>query len=77
VQLRAPGDGDRRWSRSVYLDETKRIVSIHFDELKPLGTARGVPLREEIRDLLFVVDTVNTKQGASGQVWLDEIRYFR
>jgi hypothetical protein len=77
VQLRAAGDGDRRWGRSVYLDEMKRIISIDFEELTPLGTARGAPLLEEVRDLLFVVDTVNTKQGASGQVWLDEIRYFR
>jgi hypothetical protein len=77
VQLRAPGDGDRRWGRSVYLDEMKRSISFGFNELAPLGTARGAPPLEEIRDLLFVVDTVNTKEGASGQVWLDDIRYVR
>jgi hypothetical protein len=77
LQLRAPGEGDRRWGKSVYLDETKRSVSIGFDQLSPLGTATGPPKLEEIRDLLFVVDTVNTKQGASGQVWLDDVRYFR
>jgi hypothetical protein len=77
VQLRAPGEGDLRWGRSVYLDEMRRNISLHFDELSPLGSATGAPKLDEIRDLLFVVDTVNTKQGASGQVWLDEIRYVR
>jgi hypothetical protein len=77
VQLRAPGEGDRRWSKSIYLDETRRNISLAFDELSPLGSATGPPKLDEIRDLLFVVDTVNTKQGASGQVWLDEIRYVR
>ncbi len=77
LQLRAPGEDDRRWGKSVYLDETKRSLSISFDQLSPLGTATGPPKLEEIRDLLFVIDTVNTKQGASGQVWLDDVRYFR
>ena len=76
-QLRAPGDADRRWGRSVYLDETRRTVSINFDEMVPLGTAAGSPALSEIRDLLFVIDTVNTKQGASGQVWLDDIQFYR
>jgi hypothetical protein len=75
--MRATGEGDRRWGRSVYLDETERHIVILFDEMLPLGTATGPPALEEIRDLLFVVDTVNTKQGASGQVWLDDIRYVR
>ena len=77
VQQPAPGEGDRRWGRSVYLDEMRRNIFINFDELSPLGVATAPPKLEEIRDLLFVVDTVNTKQGASGQVWLDEIKYVR
>jgi hypothetical protein len=77
VQLRAPGEADRRWGRSVYLDENARNVSIAFDEMTPIGAATGRPPLEEVRDLLFVVDTLNTKQGASGQFWLDEIRHAR
>jgi hypothetical protein len=76
-QLRAPGAGDRRWGRSVYLDDMARTVTIAFDEMLPIGSATGSPLLEDVRDLLFVVDTVHAKQGASGQVWLDEIRYVR
>jgi hypothetical protein len=76
-QLRASGAADRRWGRSVYLDNIARTVTIPFDEMLPLGAATGRPLLEDVRDLLFVVDTVHAKQGASGQVWLDEIRYVR
>jgi hypothetical protein len=76
-QLRAPGETDRRWGRSVYLDEMARTVTIDFGDMLPLGAARGRPLLADVRDLLFVVDTVHAKQGSSGQVWLDEIRYVR
>lgn len=76
-QLRAPGDTDRRWGRSVYLDEMARTVTIPFAEMVPLGAAIGTPSLGDVRDLLFVVDTVHAKQGSSGQIWLDEISYVR
>jgi len=77
VEVRAPGDSDRRWGKSVYLDEMARTFSIAFAEMSPLGAASGDPVLKDVRDLLFVVDTVQTKQGASGQVWLDDIQYVR
>jgi hypothetical protein len=76
-QLRAPGATDRRWGRSVYLDDMARSVTIPFDQMLPLGAATGNPALQDVRDLLFVVDTVHAKQGSSGQVWLDEVRYVR
>jgi hypothetical protein len=76
-QVRALGEGDRRWGRSVYLDETERVVTIPFMEMSPMGTATGQPVVEDVRDLLFVVDTGHARQGASGQVWLDQIQYAR
>lgn len=76
-ELRATGEGDRRWGRSVYLDDTARTVTIRFDEMLPMGTSSGSPTLADVRDLLFVIDTVHAKQGSSGQVWLDEIRYVR
>jgi len=77
LQLRATGAADRRWGRSVYLDEMARSVTIAFNEMVPFGAATGQPALEDIGDLLFVVDTVHAKQGSSGQVWLDDIRYVR
>jgi hypothetical protein len=76
-QVRAVGEGDRRWGRSVYLDETARVVTIPFAEMSPMGTATGRPVLEDVRDLLFVVDTSHARQGASGQVSLDQIQYAR
>jgi hypothetical protein len=79
VQLRvpAPGDGER-WHRSVYLDETARDVTIFFDDMTPRGptTTRRAPLAD-VRDVMFVVDTVNTAPGTSGEVRIDEVRYAR
>ncbi len=40
-ELRAAGSGDRRWGRSVYLDDMARTVSIVFAEMTPLGTRSG------------------------------------
>jgi hypothetical protein len=76
-EMRADGAGDLRWGRSVYLDEMARTVTIAFDDMSPMGTATGKPVLADVRDLLFVVDTVHSKQGASGQVWLDDIKYVR
>jgi len=75
-QVRANA-ADSRWGKSVYLDQTARTVTIAFDEMTPLGSSTGRPVLEDLRDLLFVVDTVHTKEGGSGQVWLDDISYVR
>ena len=79
VQLRAPqGEQGQRWHRSIYLDRSAREIVIPFDEMTPRGeTAERRPPLAIIRDLLFVVDTVNTRPGSSGQIWLDDIRYAR
>jgi hypothetical protein len=79
VQLRIPeGPMGQRWQRSVYLDTAPRDVTIYFDEMT--AAASAAPARPDlasVRDVLFVVDTVNTKPGTSGQLWLDNIRYAR
>jgi hypothetical protein len=75
-QARATGN-DRRWGKSVYVEQMARTVTIAFDQMLPLGDATGRPVLEDVRDLLFVVDTVHTQQGASGQVWLDDISYVK
>jgi hypothetical protein len=75
VQLRAPdATQDKRWSRSVYLDETAQTITVFFNELTP-AASQGPPTLSDIRDILFVVDTVNTQLGSSGQIWLDDLRY--
>lgn len=75
VQLRARGTG-ARWRRSVYLDTTPRQASIRFDDMTPRGAPQSVrPELATVESVLWVVDTVNTKPGASGQVWIDDVEY--
>ena len=79
VQLRVPGgEQGRSWHRSVYVDETSRTLVVPFDEMRPLEpTTSGQPVLADVRDVLFVVDTVNTRPGVSGQLWVDEVKVGR
>jgi hypothetical protein len=79
VQLRIPGpDGGQRWHRSIYLEPTPRTVTVHFDDMTPLGaTPTRRPTLSEVRSILWVVDAVNTALGGSGEILLDEVRYGR
>jgi hypothetical protein len=79
VQLRIPGTGQgRSWHRSVYVDETPRTIAVAFDDMRPLeATTTGSPTLAEVRDVLFVVDTINTRPGVNGQLWLDEVKVAR
>jgi hypothetical protein len=73
VQLRA---GNQRWRRSVYLDTGNQQRTVFFDEMTPVGTtATFRPPLEEVRSVLFVVDTVNTKPGASGLFWIQDAAF--
>ena len=79
VQLRVPTPGDgERWHRSIHIDETPREVTVFFDDVRPAGVTaqRRLPVKD-VRDVLFVVDTVNAKPGTSGQIWIDDVKYGR
>jgi hypothetical protein len=75
VQVRLLGGrDDRRWQRSVYLDDTPRHIVIRVSDLEPTGSATSLrPTVAIIRSLLFVVDTLNTLPGARGTVWLSKV----
>jgi hypothetical protein len=76
VQFRI-ANGDR-WRRSIYLDETSRQVSVFFDDVRPVGVTvqRRLPV-DSVRDVLFVVDTLNANPGTAGQFWVDDVKYGR
>jgi len=78
VQLRVITAGEgKRWRRSVYLDTTARDVVIPFADMTPAGAAAtGPPQVGEVRTVLFAVDTVNARRGASGRFLLDQVRFF-
>jgi hypothetical protein len=69
VQLRTER-GDR-WQRSVYIEAFDREQTVLFDDLRPVGpTASDKPPLADVRSLMFVVDTTNTKPGTSGRIWI-------
>jgi hypothetical protein len=79
VQVRVPGSGQgQSWHRSIYVDETPRTISVAFDDLVPLeATTQGRPVLADVRDLLFVVDTVHTRPGMNGQLLVDDVTFAR
>jgi hypothetical protein len=79
VQIRVPGGGQgQSWHRSVYVDETPRTIRVAFDDMVPLeATTTGRPVLADVRDLLFVVDTVNTRPGVNGQLLVDDVTLAR
>lgn len=75
VQVRLPGDkGGQRWRRSVYVDDTARPVVVRLQDFEPADapTTRR-PIVAPIQTLLFVVDTVNTRPGSAGTIWLSDV----
>jgi hypothetical protein len=76
VQFRL--ESGERWKRSVYIDETARSISVFLDDVRPVGTTsqRRLPAAQ-VRDVLFVIDTVNAKPGNAGQFWIDAVKYGR
>ncbi len=71
VQLRSPGPGDgNRWRRSIYLDETPREFTVALTDMRPVAAVPIISALSEVDSLLFVVDTVNTRLGMGGRVWI-------
>jgi hypothetical protein len=67
-----------RWQRSIYVDATANERCVRFDDMRPVGvthTPRAIP--DAIRAVMFIVDTTNSKPGASGRVWIKNVRLER
>ncbi len=75
VQLRTRGEGGGgRWQRSVYVDTFEQPRTVSFADTTPIGAAQPAhPDPSTIRSVLFVVDTTNTKPGASGRIWIRNV----
>jgi hypothetical protein len=81
VQLRSSGaerSGGERWQRSVYVSNVDEDRTVDFRDMMPIGrTSTQRPSFDTIRTVLFVVDTTNTKAGASGRVWFESVAFAR
>jgi len=63
-----------RWQRSVYVDTFEQERTVFFDDLTPVGaTSTWKPALEDVRSVIFTIDTTNTKPGTSGRVWLRNV----
>ncbi len=77
VQLRFPPD-DRRWVKSVYLDQASgRVFVPAADMVQADGPAGGMPPPHTARSLLFVVDLVNARPGDAGSFSVSDLRAVR
>jgi len=80
IQVRAevPNAPPERWQRSIYIDSTDRERSIAFDDMRPVGVTHSPrPIPENVRAIMFIVDTANNKPGASGRIWIKNVRLER
>ena len=77
VQVRG-GPGAERWGRTFYADGTTRLIELPLKSFRPIGTTASAtaPLAQ-IDALLFVVDTMNSRPGASGSMTISEIAFVR
>ncbi len=76
VQVKLPGGPEgERWRQSAFIDMTSRLVSLRLAEFEPADapTTRR-PNAASLQSLLFVVDTVNTKPGTAGTLWISDVR---
>lgn len=75
ARIDVPGGTPQRWQRSIVVGEVEREQSVRFEEMTPVGAAdSATPPLDRVRNLLFIVDTTNTKPGTSGRVWLNRVR---
>jgi hypothetical protein len=78
AQLRAPVGNTERWGTTFYADATERLVDLPLAAFLPIGeTSSQAPPLDRVDSLLFVVDTLNFRPGASGSMILSEIAFVR
>ncbi|HEX7086243.1 MAG TPA: CehA/McbA family metallohydrolase [Vicinamibacterales bacterium] len=75
VQLRVPDGDGLRWRRSIHVGIGPSEYEVPFREMTPVEAPPGTPLDlARVDTILFVVDTVNTKPGAAGELRISELR---
>jgi hypothetical protein len=77
IQVRLPdgrGRTGQRWRKSIYVSETPTPFVLRLQDFEPADrpTVRR-PIVTPIQSLLFVLDTVNSRPGATGTLWLSDV----
>ena len=77
LQLRA-GEATERWGKTFYAETEPLIVELPLKAFLPIGvTSSAMPPLERIDSLLFVVDTLNSRPGASGALAISDVAFVR
>ena len=77
MQLRGRSETER-WGRTFYADSTARIVDLPLKSFTAIGeTSTAAPPLDQVRSLLFVVDTLNSRPGATGRMTIAEVAFVR
>ncbi|MFA5907516.1 MAG: CehA/McbA family metallohydrolase [Vicinamibacterales bacterium] len=77
VQLRT-GRETERWGMTFYADSTTRMVDLPLSGFRPIGTtSSAAPPLDRVDSLLFVVDTLNSRPGATGAMTISEVAFVR
>jgi len=77
IQVRAevPNAPPERWQRSIYVDASDSEHAVRFDDMRPVGVTHAPQvIPENVRAIMFIVDTTNSKPGASGRIWIKNVR---
>lgn len=77
VQMRA-GQATERWGRTFYVDGETRMIDVPLRSFLPIGaTSSAEPRLDRVGSILFVVDTLNSRPGASGTMTIAEVAFVR
>lgn len=77
LQLRT-SQATERWGKTFYADEQPRIVELTLREFLSIeGTSTTLPPLGQIVSVLFVVDTLNSRPGASGSMTISDVAFVR
>jgi hypothetical protein len=75
VRAEVAGAAPERWQKSVFVDTAEQERVVRFGDMTPVGiTHEPRPPKANVRAVMFVVDTTNTRPGASGRLWIGNPR---
>ena len=57
------------------MDTEPKEITVFFNDLRPIGGAAPQPALTAVDSILFVLDTVNTRLGGNGRIWIDDVKY--
>jgi hypothetical protein len=86
VQLRFGEDGNARWGKSVYVDQTLRQIIVPLSRLRLLGSDGAppdpaqpvtIPAISRATSLLFVIDLTNALPGSEGTLMVSDVAFAR